>query len=56
MTKKVRTSLYLSEEDLNHLKIIAIMENKKVNDLLLSMIKRYLADNLIQLEYKKQEE
>ena len=54
--KKARTSLYLDEEDLNHLKIISIIEDKKVNDILSELIKKFLADNLIQLEYKKEGE
>lgn len=51
--KKARTSLYLDEEDLNHLKIISIIENKKVNDIINKLVKSFLADNLIQLQYKK---
>lgn len=54
--KKTRTSVYLDEEDLSHLKIISIIEDKKVNDILNELIKKFLADNLIQLEYKKGEE
>lgn len=54
--KKTRTSVYLDEEDLSHLKIISIIEDKKVNDILNELIKKFLADNLIQLEYKKEEE
>ena len=54
--KKARTSIYLDEEDLNHLKIISIIEDKKVNDIINKLIKTFLADNLIQLEYKKGEE